>query len=594
MFNRIDSSYIQSLLIKCKHIGRIPISRIFLKIKHEIVKKFIFRQKIAHLIGNNTIGLVRFDDRFLLIFEEIKTFKEPSSDFFTINGFSKYLNLRGQKIETGDLTSFDWSLLIDPPEEKLNCYYELSYMSIFVQSLDQSDSLYFESLAEILEALEGANNSYDWWRSLAWTPVSCANRLINLCAILFFLHRNNVCEKNIVSRIYRHAEICFSIVVRLCEYHLHYNHLLFCKVSAFVFDALIGKVNPESIGYIIRIAKEQILPDGGHSERSPTYHLHVLYLVKLVYVYPDMSVEHKSELYELVSKMKSALEVFTHLDGDIALFNDSALFDAPHASLFLHSQHSDYLIRTLTETGYSQINSGAIRIILDGGVPGPADNPGHGHCDYLSIEASIGSRRFIVDPGCASYVPGKLRNLTRSGNSHNGPRFAVRELMQMCGAFRVGSYSCSLIKEVKHRDFGTVVISSCKPYFDESLLLKRLVFSHCVGQILIIDVLAGSQPATSKFIISKAWTRQNEFTYLNDGIVCEVKALFGTILRSDNESYWPTGPGNEIQSEGFLVTLHRYNGFYVSIISIADIRAHACVINANYVDSLLEFSVQDY
>ena len=73
--------------------------------------------------------------------------------------------------------------------------------------------------------------------------------------------------------------------------------------------------------------EEQVLPDGGHFERSPMYHAIVLEdlldLVNLLAAY-GMAGDMAERLRAMAPAMISWLRSMTHPDGELAYFNDAA------------------------------------------------------------------------------------------------------------------------------------------------------------------------------------------------------------------------------------------------------------------------------
>ncbi len=74
-------------------------------------------------------------------------------------------------------------------------------------------------------------------------------------------------------------------------------------------------------------AAEQVLPDGGHFERSPMYHLHVMedFLVLALLVEDPAT---RARLRDAWRALAECLAWLRHPDGDIPLFNDAALHAA--------------------------------------------------------------------------------------------------------------------------------------------------------------------------------------------------------------------------------------------------------------------------
>jgi len=84
-------------------------------------------------------------------------------------------------------------------------------------------------------------------------------------------------------------------------------------------------------------ATEQVLADGGHFERSPMYHKHVMddfdLLSRLI---DDAAVRER--LQAVVARMNEFAKWMRHPDGGLALFNDAALDDEPS---LLHSDRTN-------------------------------------------------------------------------------------------------------------------------------------------------------------------------------------------------------------------------------------------------------------
>ncbi|MEA3240465.1 MAG: alginate lyase family protein [Pseudomonadota bacterium] len=175
---------------------------------------------------------------------------------------------------------------------------------------------------------------------------------------------------------------------------------------------------------------EQVLADGGHFERSPMYHSIIFEdILDLINICGAYGQDVPKLWGVVVGKMGRWLQVMSHPDGDIALFNDAALeIAAKPEQLF------DYLERVtgeivgdaagrcfeLAPSGYYVMVPGSgERLLVDCGEIGPDYLPGHAHCDTLSFELSLAGRRVVVDSGCGIYVDGKERQYNRGNVGHN-------------------------------------------------------------------------------------------------------------------------------------------------------------------------------
>jgi uncharacterized heparinase superfamily protein len=240
------------------------------------------------------------------------------------------------------------------------------------------------------------------------------------------------------------------------ERELLANHLL-KNAKALVFaGALLDAPESDRWGVLgQRLLRqqiaEQILPDGGHIERSPMYHAWVLDdLLDIQHLFefcPPIVPECASDVFRCVKSMARYLSQIVHPDGEIPLFNDSQLdVTRPTAQILAEAGESSpnlskgAAVRALCETGYAVIrdpNSKSF-LIFDCGPLGPDYQPGHGHADVLSYELSLHGQRVIVDTGVSSYELGPERHYERSTAAHNTIRVDEAEQAEIWAGFRVG------------------------------------------------------------------------------------------------------------------------------------------------------------
>jgi len=339
----------------------------------------------------------------------------------------------GRTIDFGSIDKIDWRRDLgehNNPLWRMN----LSYFGWSVPLLESAKSETIKLVASVLAGMEQQNPwSADGVFRDVWHPYSVSHRLINLLTGLA-LHRENGGPRSAENedRILQHVRLCAAFLLHNLERDLQFNHLLKNFVALAVYratlDAPCRKLAFLDRG-IEKSLRQQLLGDGGHAERSPMYH--ALFLL-------DMMILQAcgSALDTPIADAQHALGVMSHSDGDISLFNDSWLGEAP-PSHTLCASASDGMT-DLPVTGYVRLASGEDTIIFDRGPCGPDSNPGHAHADFLSIEACVAKQRFIVDPGVPTYSAGPLRDLCRSASQHNAPHIADAEPIEFWHSFRVG------------------------------------------------------------------------------------------------------------------------------------------------------------
>jgi uncharacterized heparinase superfamily protein len=287
----------------------------------------------------------------------------------------------------------------------------------------------------------------------SWDPFPLSLRIVNWIKYLSQTSHQGLEISVIAKSIYQQV----LWLERFLERHLLGNHF-FKNLKALVFAGLFfhGKDAERWLKkgryLLIREINEQILPDGGHFERSPMYHSMILEdcldLLNAVNERSSRECEEFKALLSLVCpRMVRFLAGMLHPDGEIALFNDAAfgielsaksLFEYAAPLIQEHTEKLRPLSRSFPESGYFVIAPRkGDHMIIDCGPIGPDYQPGHAHCDTLSYELSIDGKRVIVDSGVHDYEKSHMRNYVRSTRAHNTIMVDGEEQSEIWGAFRV-------------------------------------------------------------------------------------------------------------------------------------------------------------
>lgn len=295
-------------------------------------------------------------------------------------------------------------------------------------------------------------------REVGWAPYPLSLRTVNW---LKFLLRNSrhldaVEEKVAMTEILSslHSQVC--VLEKTLEFHLRANHLL-KNTKALMFAGALLETHEsrrwwkKGASLLAGQLREQILPDGGHFERSPMYHAEVvddLLDLQAVTTASGQPLACAPLLSKSIERMANFLETILHPDGEIPLFNDSAFGMAPASrDLLLRAgrRSADFgragnAVTILPETGYAVMREPGSKscLIFDCGAFGPDYQPGHAHCDVLSYELSLDGRRVVVDTGVSTYEAGPERHYERSTAAHNTLRIDGEEQAEIWASFRVG------------------------------------------------------------------------------------------------------------------------------------------------------------
>lgn len=300
-------------------------------------------------------------------------------------------------------------------------------------------------------------------------------------------------------------------LARHLEYHLGGNHLVKNAKALFVLGTLLE--GPEAAGWRRRGAalllselRRQILPDGGHVERSPLYHGIVLEdvldcLALAEASPPGARAFEDDELRDLratAGRMASWLEAMRHPDGGLALFNDCVVAGDPdpdellaYAVALLGRRAGDGApVVALPSSGYYVIRSGAGRMVIDCGAVGPDELPAHAHADTLSYELAWGTERIVVDSGTGDYALDERRRYVRSTVAHNTVMVDGAEQSEVWASHRVGRRARPLGARL-HSDSDTVMFTGAHDGYARLGVFHHRHVIVLGGAWIIVDELLG-------------------------------------------------------------------------------------------------------
>ncbi len=244
---------------------------------------------------------------------------------------------------------------------------------------------------------------------------------------------------------------------------------------------------------------EQMPGEGAHYERAPMYHAalleQVLDVLNLALASPRTPDALRTALLDTAERMVGALRVFTHPDGEIALFSDSALgFAHPPAVLEAYAGALGVAARApdpaglLAEAGYVRLEAGPFSLLASVGGAAPAYQPGHHHADALSFELCFGRERVVTDTGVCEYVPGERRRASQATANHSTFELDGRDQSEIWAPHRVGGRSrVRLVSAAPpHRAEAT-----CRSWFARDAVHRRSFALH-VDAVELTDRVEGA------------------------------------------------------------------------------------------------------
>lgn len=290
-------------------------------------------------------------------------------------------------------------------------------------------------------------------RPYAWRPFNLSIRVVAWMREL--AERGARWPTPVVSELHGSLVRQLRYLVRRLETDLRGNHLLknvtallwggafFAGAEARSWHALGSRLLEQELA-------EQILDDGCHFERSPTYQCQVM--ADLLDCWAALEAGPLRErIVDALDRMARALQCLRHPDGGLALFNDGGLHASwpPEAVLLgleacgIRDPGPPDGAFALPDAGYWGFRRNGEYLLVDCGALGPDYLVGHGHADVLSFEWSTAGSRILVDQGTYAYATEPRRTATRSTGSHNTLTIADANQSDVYGSYRCGRRAVS-------------------------------------------------------------------------------------------------------------------------------------------------------
>jgi uncharacterized heparinase superfamily protein len=185
---------------------------------------------------------------------------------------------------------------------------------------------------------------------------------------------------------------------------------------------------PDHAPYMARALKflpqeiaRQVLPDGGHVERSPGAHVQGLRdLIDIRGLLNAAGITPPAPLLSAIERMALALRMLRHGDGGLSLFNGTR--DEPATLIDLVLVQAGRGARPpafLPDMGFQRLQAGRTVLIVDAGAPAAPGKDRLAHAGTLSFELSVGRERMIVNCGAAPVSGAQWTDAARATAAHS-------------------------------------------------------------------------------------------------------------------------------------------------------------------------------
>lgn len=342
-----------------------------------------------------------------------------------------------------------------------------------------------------------------------WHPYVASLRAWNLCGIFQDLIRDGEIEDRFLETLHLHGEY----LSRQLELDVGGNHLL-KNLKALIGLGVFFRRDDwldDSCSRLQRQLRVQILADGGHYERSPTYHCQVLGdLIDMAGLLESARRPRVLGIDTSIAVMRKWLGAMLMPDGDVPLFNDCTLVGRDVLELLQPDPTKQRLV-VLRDSGYAVVRPDErSHIVLDFGDPCPEDLPAHAHADCLSFELAIDGKRLVVDSGTSTYE-GPRRSYERSTRAHNTVEIDGADQTEVWGRFRAARRARPILESVVDQDDVLEVRASHDGYRRlEGSPIHRRTWRTRAGQLVINDEISGTGRHQARTLL-----------HLASGMTCE-------------------------------------------------------------------------
>ncbi len=301
-------------------------------------------------------------------------------------------------------------------------------------------------------------------RSDPWSPYAASLRAWALCGVHGPLVAGTELEQELVADLSVHGRFLRAhLELDVGGNHLIKNLKALLGLGVFFGDQRLVAVAVRHLRHQLHV---QVLGDGGHYERSPSYHCQVLGdLVDVADLLHAASHPKVPGLDAAIAGMRRWLGAVLMPDGDIPLFNDCVLVGADRLRLLEPGPSPTGRLTVLEPSGYLIARPDErTHFIADVGLPCPPELPAHAHADCLSFELAVDGRRVIVDSGTSTYEPGDRRAYERSTRAHNTVEIDGQDQTEVWGVFRAARRAQPRLERVEEGDGTLEVVASQDGY----------------------------------------------------------------------------------------------------------------------------------
>ena len=434
--------------------------------------------------------------------------------------------------------SIDWHIDTVPRLWRFNLHYFHLVPALLIQANQGQSNQAQETFTRLAISWIKGNRAL---RGDGWHPYTLSLRIVNWCHAI----QGGLVKAEAIELVHKSLFAQARFLVNDLEHDVRGNHLLE-NVRALIFAGTLFS-GPEAAAWLatgLDILKketaEQVLPDGGHFERCPSYHWVVAKNYLEISLWLRRNGKAPDWLENALLRMLDFGGWITAADGREPLFKDSAWSASPDpfevsAAGALYFQESRYKLtsnrslytlmlfgtaghdqlmamaqapfpsgsRYFPESGYLVQRTADSFFILDVGYVCPDYLPAHAHADLFTYELHVKGQRIVVDSGVYEYQAGPWREYFRSTAAHNTVEVAQQNQSEVWGSFRVARRARPKIHHLEQTDRYTLIQASHDGYkrLSNPAIHRRTCLIHDSGFWLFVDEILGAGETDSRNFI---------------------------------------------------------------------------------------------
>lgn len=371
------------------------------------------------------------------------------------------------------------------PLWQFNLHYCEYVLPLLHATLKTGDARYFDKAKDIIGYWIDANTPQRG--GVGWDPYVISMRATNWLA--FYGEARELLEgdPSFIGHMNASLSEQYVFLSRHLEKDILANHYLenlkaLVLLARYFDDEAVLQI---ALGSLDRQIQEQILPDGMHFELSPMYHKVMLEsLLRVASALNGMALGGDVVSRCRLQDMCDCLYSLERKTNRTPLFNDGGDNVAKSRDALLSCAASRFGVTpvfkdALPDAGYfiieRDICGREVKVICDGGQPGPRYAAGHVHCDMLSFEVFLDGEPWLVNSGTFAYQD-ESRLCFKSTLAHNAPCVGGEEQTQCWASFRTGRMAEILtaschdgVFRAKMRDWRGSIISRCFQVTDDGV-----------------------------------------------------------------------------------------------------------------------------